>query len=813
MTLRVSLHWLREFVPIQASAAEIADRLTRCSLEVEEIEELGRALDGVVVARLQSMQPHPNADRLTLCAVEDGAGTRSIVCGAKNMQAGDYVALALPNTTLPNGAEIKKSKVRGEVSEGMLCSESELGLATESSGILLLDAECAREVGLGAPVARLLGRDDTLFHIDVLPDRGDCASTLGIAREIAALFRLPLTPKSVELQESGSPTENSVCVEVQDAERCPRYMARLIRGLRVSASPEWLVRRLESVGLRSINNVVDVTNYVLWELGQPLHAFDAATIPQGKIVVRRARSGEKIALLDGGEPRALTTEDLVIADREQPIALAGIMGGAATAVSSSTTDVILEAAYFCDPTIRLSARRHAIHSDSSYRFERGVDLEGVARALDRAAALIVELAGGSIAPGAIDLRNFEYGRFAPVSLRVARVKTLLGIDLEECEIRRRLTSLGIEVSGAAPILSAKSPTWRHDLVREEDLLEEILRLDGYDVLPEALPRVQVVHRTPSPARKQEQALREVLRAHGFSEAVNLAFVSDEDLHAVRLADRPERARAVALRNPIGAELALLRPTLLPALLHAASWNLRHGVTKLCQFEIGRIFLDRTDEALPEERRQLLALRVPHAAKSFWNRPEAQVPFFEIKSLLLAAGATLRHTLRIEAAEGEQVSPYLHPGIVGKILCGSNATSVGEIGVLHPEVARHWELSPETVLFVLELDPLLQAAPQAIRYEPAPKYPGVSRDLAMLVALDVAAAQIEERIWKASGGRLVGLELFDRYIGKGVPAGKQSLAYRIFLQAKDKTLTDQEVTRIVEKVKTVLSQELGAEHRE
>lgn len=810
--MRVSLHWLREFVPIQASVAQIADRLTRCSLEVEEVEELGRALDGVVVARIKAQQPHPNADRLTLCTVEDGVGERSIVCGAKNMQAGDYVALALPNTTLPNGMEIKKSKVRGEVSEGMLCSESELGLASESSGIIVFDRERACEAGLGIPAAKLLGRDDVIFHIDVLPDRGDCASTLGIAREIAALFGLELTPKRVELREAGAPLQGAVRVTVQEAQRCPRYMARAIRGLRVAPSPEWLVRRLEAVGLRSINNVVDATNYVLWELGQPLHAFDAATIPNGELVVRCARNGEKIALLDGGEPRALTADDLVIADREQPIALAGIMGGAATAVSASTTDVILEAAYFTDHTVRLSARRHALHSDSSYRFERGVDFEGVARALDRAAALIVELAGGAVAPGVIDLRNDAYQGFAPVTLRVARVKGLLGIELDESEIRRRLTSLGIQVRGAAPELICQPPAWRHDLVREEDLLEEILRLDGYDALPETLPRVQVLHRALSPARKQEQALRELLRAQGFSEAVNLAFVSDEDLHAVRLADRPECARAVALKNPIGAELALLRPTLLPALLRAASWNLRHGVTGLCQFEIARIFLDQPGAALPEERRQLLALRVPEAAQSFWKRPAAHASFFELKNSLLAAGATLRHALQVVATAPEQTSPYLHPGIAGQVVCGANATPVGEIGVLHPDVARHWELAPETSLFVLELDRLLELTPQAVRYEPAPKYPGVSRDLAMLVALDVSAAQIEERICKVAGGRLVGLELFDRYTGQGVPEGKQSLAYRIFLQAKDKTLTDQEVTRIVEKVRAVLSQELGAEHR-
>ncbi len=810
--MRVSLHWLREFVALQAPVEEIAERLTRCSLEVEEIEDLGRALDGVVVARIKDQKPHPNADRLALCTVEDGSGERSIVCGAKNMQAGDYVALALPNTTLPNGAEIKKSKVRGEVSEGMLCSESELGLAAESQGILIFDAEHARKAGLGAPAARLLGKDDAILHVDVLPDRGDCASTLGIARELAALFHCGLTLKRVALREAGAPTQTAVRVDVQDAERCPRYMARLIRGVRICASPDWLVHRLESVGLRSINNVVDVTTYVLWELGQPLHAFDAATIAKGEIVVRRARDGEKIALLDGGEPRALSTEDLVIADREQPIALAGIMGGSATAVSATTTDVILEAAYFTDDTIRLSARRHALHSDSSYRFERGVDFEGVARALDRAAALIVELAGGEIAPGAVDVCSAAYKGFSPVQLRIARVKGLLGITLEPGEIRRRLTSLGIHVSGEDDVFLCQPPSWRHDLVREEDFLEEILRLDGYDALPEALPRIQVVHRTPSPARKQEQVLRALLHAQGYSEAVNLAFVSDEDLRAVRLADRPERERAVALKNPIGAELALLRPTLLPSLLRGANWNLRHGVFDLRQFEIARIFLDAAGSGLPEERRQLLALSVPDCAKTYWKRSDPQASFFELKHLLLSAGDALRCPLRVVAADASRASPYLHPGSAGLVVCGTNATPLGEIGILHPEVSRQWELPSETALFVLELDRLLEIAPQAIHYEPASKHPGVSRDLAMLVDLDVTAAQIEERIRKAAGSRLSGLELFDRYVGKGVPDGKQSLAYRIFLQAKDKTLTDQEVTRTVDKIRAMLSQELGADHR-
>jgi len=810
--MRVPWEWLRELVPVPDGPEALAERLSLCALEVESIE---RPLAGVVVARIAALRPHPNADRLTLCSVEDGGDApRSVVCGAKNMQAGDYVALATPGTGLPGGLEIKKSKIRGEKSEGMLCAADELGLGDDHAGILILDPEVAQGA-LGAPAAGVLGLGSAVLEVELLPDRGDCASVFGIAREVASLYELEAEPPDTRVAEAGPAIAEGVQVEVRDAERCPRYMARRVRGLAVGPSPAWLARRLLSVGARPINNVVDVTNLVLHELGQPLHAFDAATLPGGRIVVRRAAAGERLALLDEQEVE-LGEDDLVIADATRPVALAGVMGGADTAVGEGTTDVILEAACFEPGTVRRTGRRYGLRTDSSYRFERGVDPEGVARALDRAAALLAALAGGTVDTGAVDVATVPERK--PVALRPGRVASFLGLDLAPDEVRRRLERVGVCIGIEGESWACHAPSWRRDLREEADLLEEVVRLGGYAALPETLPAGPPVLPAASSVRATLEGAREALRAEGYSECVNVAFQPAADCDRLRLGSADaRRAEAVPLANPLGEELAQLRSTLWPGLLRGAERNLRHGVDGLRQFEIGRSFTGRPARGLPDERRQLAAVAVPAAAPGFWRAPEgveaAEAFFFDVKHAVLAAcvgAGAARTALAVVAPEPDASEPFLHPGATGNVRAGDSR--VGKMGRIHPEVAAAFELPPGTVLFELDLDALEGLAEAAPVYRTAPKFPSVQRDLALLVPEDVSAGGVEAEIRRAAGPRLEGVTLFDRYVGRGIPAGQKSMAFRLTLRAADRTLQEKEINKITDKVVAALSRSLGAERR-
>ncbi|HKJ23181.1 MAG TPA: phenylalanine--tRNA ligase subunit beta [Myxococcota bacterium] len=802
--MRVPYEWLRELVAVPDGPEALAERLSLCALEVEEIE---RPLAGVVVARLVETRPHPNADRLTLCTVDDGGeAPRSVVCGAKNMKAGDRVALATPGTELPGGLVIQKSKIRGEKSEGMLCAPDELGLGERHDGILIL----AGDAPVGEPAAGVLGLGSAVLEVALLPDRGDCASLFGLAREVASLYGLEAAPPDCRVAEKGGPVGEGVSVEVRDAARCPRYMARRVRGVAVGPSPEWLARRLLSVGARPINNVVDVTNLILHELGQPLHAFDAARIPGGRIVVRRATPGEPLTLLDG-QAIELGEDDLVIADEARPIALAGVMGGADSAVSDATTDVILEAACFEPGTVRRTGRRHGLRSDSSYRFERGVDPDGVARALDRAAALLAEVAGGAVDAGAVD--HWKRQERPPIAFRPARVASFLGLDLDAAEVRRRLERVSLRVEGEGDTWSCHAPSWRWDLSEEADLLEEVVRLGGYAALPESLPAGAAAPPAPSPVRDTLERVREALRAEGYSECVNVAFQPAADLARLRLGeDDPRRSEAVPVANPIGEELALLRSTLWPGLLRGAQHNLRHGVDGLAHFEIARSFHGRLAKGLPNERRLVAAIAVPGASPGFWRAGEGadadEAHFFDAKHALLAAArAAGAADVRLEPGD---TGGHLHPGASGRAVAGK--TLVGELGRLHPEVAAAFELPLGTVVFELDLDSLRGLGRPAPRYRPAPKFPSVQRDLALLVPEDVSAEGVEAEIRRAAGPRLEGVALFDRYVGKGIPEGRKSMAFRLTLRAADRTLQEKEITRITDKVVAALSRSLGAERR-
>jgi len=804
--VRVPYTWLLEFIELTAPLEEVAERLSLCALEVDSIERPAAALDGVIVGRLLEVEKHPNADKLTVCQVDLGTDTpQTIVCGARNHREGDYVAVATPNTKLPNGLTIKRSKIRDVVSDGMLCSLSELGFEGEYDGILILQGEPV----LGSPVARALGLEEAILEIDILPDRGDCASVLGIAREFGALYALEVRSPNCEVQEEGPAANGEVTVRNLAPERCHDYLARLVRGVKVGPSPDWLIRRLESLGLRSINNVVDVTNFVLMELGQPLHAFDAATLPGKEIVVRLAHEGETIALLDDQEVK-LSPDDLVIADRQRAVALAGVMGGAATAVSDTTTDVILEAARFEPRGIRRTVRRHGLRSDSSYRFERGVDPDGVRRAIDRAARLLNEVAGGKVAPGVIEARGDRASQSTVCVLHAKRVERILGMSYSEDEITQCLERVGVRVAREEDGLHCQPPSWRLDLSEECDYIEEIVRLDGYAPVPETMPLCALRTAQLPQVLRQRAVIREALRERGYREAVNLAFVSEKELIQLRFDERDaERAAVVALANPLGEEMAYMRTSLLPALLRGAARNVRRGVRGLRQFELAKVFFAKGKGTLPDERHRLAAVIIPTPVPKFWKISGEDAGFFQAKQDLLASLAAQRRSASV-LPRTDGIAPYYHPAAVGSVQVGERG--VGVIGRLHPEVAHSYDLPEDTVVFELDLDAVSDCDEEIRSYREAPRYQAVVRDLALLVDQDVSAARVAREIRAAASKQLEDLELFDQYVGEGIPTGRKSLAFRLTLRSRERTLEDKDVTKTIDRVLARLERELRAEQR-
>ncbi len=800
--MRVSLAWLRDFVAIDRRPRELADALIDLGLEVSAVQEAGAGLERVVVGELLELAPHPNADRLTLCEVSTGDARYRIVCGAKNMKPGDRVALALPGAVLPGGMEIRKSKIRGEPSEGMMCSEKELGFAEEAAGILILPPDTP----VGKPLAEALGRDDTIFDIELTPNRADCLSHLGVAREVAAATGAPLRAPAAEVPESGEPAAKSTSVTIEDPARCPRYTARLIRGVKIGPSPAWLTARLEKVGVRPINNVVDVTNYVLFELGQPLHAFDFGTLDGRRIVVRCAREEEKLTTLDGVE-RTLSSDDLAICDASSPIALAGVMGGQPTEVTARTVDILLESAYFEPSGIRRTSRLHGLRTEASHRFERGADPGIVACAADRAAALIAQVSGGAVAPGAIDVYPALVARPA-IRLDPARANAILGIDLPAATMVDLLGRVGIEAVATGGAITATPPSWRPDLTIDVDLIEEIARLHGYDRIPVTLPTARLQPPEVPPDRQLQGTARQALTALGYHEAITYRFISPGWGDRLRLAAEDPRRRFVQLRNPPREEQAAMRTSLVPGLVETGLQNFRRGQVDLRLFEVGKVFF-RSSAELPEERLVVGALLSGAGEPGLWGKGRP-AEFHDAKG---AVEALLERT-GIEGARfvAEGTSPFLHPGASARALWEKGV--LGEVGKLHPELTAALEL-PENV-YVLELDgaEMLRAAGGRARvFSPLPRFPGASRDLAVVLDAGIEAGRLVEEIRGIADAGLQAtlrdIAIFDVYRGEGIEEGKKSVGLRLFYQAEDRTLTDAEVSAFQETILSRLSGTFGA----
>lgn len=804
--MKVTLNWLKEYVEIDLAPEELSHRLTMAGLEVDAMEKLGEGLDSVIVARLADVRVHPDADRLTLCTVETGTVTLQVVCGATNHKAGDLVAFAQVGTELPGGLKIRKSKIRGEDSNGMLCSLSELGLAASSEGIMILP----HGLELGQSAFAALGLKDVRFELGLTPNRPDCLSVVGVAREIAGMTGAALKLPVPRLDELGEPAAGKTSVTILDAELCPRYAARLIEGVKIGPSPAWLVRRLEAIGLRSINNVVDVTNFVMMELGHPLHAFDFRYLRDRRIVVRRAHDGDRFTTLDG-QVRTLMASDLVICDGEGPVALAGIMGGENSEVRPDTVDILLESAFFNPGAIRRTSKRLGLHTESSHRFERGADIDMVPLALDRAAAMIVELAGGWIAQGMVD----AYPHLLPkrqLSLSAQRASQLLGVEVDSGEIQRVLSGIGLTsdfiLDRRDGALLVDIPHFRPDIEREIDLIEEVARLIGYDRIPVTMPTSTLASQPLPRHLHLEKLLRDCISGLGFCEVINYSFVAAASVDRLGFAADDPRRQNVEILNPLTEEQAVMRTTLVPGLLETAARNIAYRTNDLALFELRPVFVPVSGEDLPREELRLTALLSGRREPEGWAQQTVGCDFFDIKGVVEELLGHLNiGSLRWPSEHGEG---FYHPGKSCAVDAGEKR--LGTLGEIHPEVLRTFDIPQPVFLLDLDAEAIFAAAGSHPGFRPLSRYPDVERDSALLIDEEITAQQVLDALQQVRLKDLESIVLFDVYRGSSLPQGKKSLAIRARYRALDRTLTDELVQNLHGKLVAALHKSLGAELR-
>ena len=814
--MKVTLNWLKQYVDFNWSPEELTERLTMLGLEVEGVQKISGAFDGIVVAQVITRDKHPGADKLSICRVNDGNGERQIVCGAQNFQAGDKVPLILPGASLPmkpgdkEPFTIKVGKIRGVESHGMLCSHEELqldpasiGLKTED-GLLILPADAT----VGKPFGEFLGRSgsDVVYDLEVTPNRPDLNSVIGIAREIAAVTGNALRIPEIKIQSTGEKVESLVAVRIEDAEICPRYTARVIKGVKIGASPDWLKSTLEKVGIRSISNVVDVTNYVMLETGQPLHAFDYHLISKnadGKptIVVRRATEKEKFKTLDNQE-RTLTNEMLLIADEQKGIALAGVMGGANTEINNDTKDVLIESAYFSPVNIRRTSKLLGLRSESSYRFERGADVGICDWASQRAAQLILETAGGQLAEGVVDVHP-KAKEQKEITLHFAKSKDLLGIGISHSDQISFLTKLGLELKTQSPGEATFSiPSWRVDLKREVDLIEEVGRLYGIDKIPSTPPRGALGTNAFDSVYDQIGEARRILTGLGLNEAQGQTLISKAEVRGT------SENEIAALANPLSSDMDVLRPSLLPGLIHSLRHNLARKNNEVALFEIGRVFIN-ADGQTKENRNVAIAI-TGQRALNFWSGDERDAKFdaYDLKGLVeeFIEQFGLRGVMFGKRAESTAL--FLESAAVtlgGKL-------PLGELGQLLPTLAKKFDLRDAVFLAEFNLDWLLSKRNASKSFKALPQFPSSRRDVAMLVPETVTHEAVLQSVKQAKAANLETMELFDVFRGKGVPEGQKSLAYAFTYRATDKTLTDADVNSAHEKVLETLKAQLKVELR-
>jgi phenylalanyl-tRNA synthetase beta chain len=807
--LRVSYKWLQEYVEVDISPYELAEALTLAGLAVESIEEPGKDIQKVYTGKILKIENHPNADKLVICQVTVGGEENlQIVTGAPNVREGQVVPVAVVGAKLAGGLAIKKAKLRGVESRGMLCSGQELGLdpdtmpADQAHGIMILPPDTP----VGLDVKPLTGLDDVILGLELTPNRGDCMSMIGVAREVAAILKKPLKVPPVNLNEAAPAPEDRVQVDIEEPDLCRRYVARLLKNVRVGPSPAWMQQRLRAAGVRPISNVVDVTNYVMMELGQPLHAFDYHKLRDGHIIVRRAARDEKIVSLDKAE-RRLSSDMLVIADPDGPVAVAGVMGGLYSEVTGDTTAVLLESAYFKPVSVRRTSRDLGLRSESSSRFEKGIDITGCRQAADRAAALLVEMG----AADAVDIVVDNYPEPAAektILLRPERVNHLLDLQLTGTEISALLARLHFKVQDDEKGLMVTVPGHRPDVSIEVDLIEEVARLYGFNKVAGTLPVGAITRGARTYSQELALRVKNYFSRGGFSEVITYSFISPRVFDRLGMPAGSPYRNVVALHNPLSEEQSVMRTLLFPGLLEVLQRNSNRRVRDGAVFELGRVFYPREGEPLPEEV-TMLAAAVTGETPGGWNTRPAVMDFYFLKGIFeeLLERVGVKDVSYISAGD----VPGFHPGRTAVVRAGEQ--ELGVIGELHPDVQEAYDLDQRVTVLEINFDRLIQVSGAPRRYTPLPKFPGVDRDLAVVVRQDIPAAELIKSIERAGGSILREVRVFDVYRGQNIESGYQSVAFALKFQAGDRTLTDEEVNKKVEFVTGALKKEFGAELRQ
>jgi len=801
----ISEQWLRDWVRVDLDAQGIADCLTNAGLEVDGVEPVGGLIDSLVVGKVLEVEKHPDADRLNLTKVDIGSEVLDIVCGAANVRVDLMVAVATVGAKLPNGLKIKKAKVRGVPSVGMLCSASELGLEEESAGLIELGVDAE----IGQRVDEYLKLDDNLIDIDLTPNRGDCLSVQGIARELRVLASGEYSPLNVSSVDAR--VQDSIEVDLHDGDNCPRYLGRVVKGINAGAlTPLWMQERLRRSGVRPISPVVDITNYVMIELGQPMHAFDLAKLDQ-KIIVRQSKVGEKLTLLDDSQAE-LDGDTLVIADASGPIAIAGVMGGADSAIGDDTQDIVLEAAHFTRSSASGKARRYGLHTESSHRFERGVDPQLPPVAIERATELVLEICGGQAGP-VVEQKSDQGLQAKPaVSIRLDRLKSLLGMQLDADEVGGILGRIADSVDGDEQTWSVSPPSYRFDIEREADLVEEVARVKGYDNIPTAMPRIAPRSVTASEASVGIRQVRNAFVARDYREAITYSFI-DRDLQALFSDEGP-----VELANPLADNMAVMRTSLLPGLLSALQFNANRQHSRIRLFETGATY-HKAEQGFNEQQKLagvICGLRAP----AQWGVESAQkVDFFDLKADLAAVLALTGQENAITFKEFEHIA--MHPGQVAEVIkhsvsqsgkqngAGDEQQSLGFIGRLHPSLEKHFGVS-DVFAFELNLDMALLAELPA--FKSVSKFPSVKRDLSVLVKDEIPVSALLESVNNSVGRALVKVEMFDLYKGKGVADDQKSVSLSLVLQNTEATMTDEESEKLMGVALAKLEADHGAKLR-
>ncbi|NOU91818.1 phenylalanine--tRNA ligase subunit beta [Paenibacillus sp. LMG 31456] len=815
--MKVSYQWLSQYVDVSGyTAAELAEKLTRSGIEVDFVEDRNKGVEGVYVGYVKTREKHPDADKLSVCTVDVGqAEDLQIVCGAKNVDAGQKVPVAIIGAMLPDGFKIKRAKLRGVESQGMICSAKELGLNDKllpkeiQEGILVLP----EDTKVGDPVLDVLAINDHVMDLDLTPNRSDCLSMLGAAYEIGAILgRAVKLPDSEQvLADSGSTVQaaSRISVEITAKEHCSHYAARLIEGVSIGTSPLWMQNRLMAAGIRPINNIVDITNYVMLEYGQPLHAFDADKLANGHIDVRMAQQGEKLVTLDGVE-RTLESHMLLITDGTKPVAIAGVMGGENSEVTGSTTRILLESAKFDGGTVRKTSRQLGLRSEASLRFEKEVNPEAVLPALNRAASLISEYAGGQVAAGIVEASTKKH-QPVRIDLSVGRINDYLGTDLTAEQVKSIFDRLGFTVDSDGKLFTVHVPSRRGDITRTVDLIEEVARLYGYDNIPTTL----MTGVTTPGALNKEQTIRRLARnlltGSGLHEAITYSFT-----HPQQIIDFPgayKEAKPVALAMPMSEDRSTLRTSLIPHLLDAASYNRNRNTNDIALFEIGKVFV--TDEAslsrLPDERLMLALLLTGKRQETHWAGKSSDVDFYDLKG----AFESLVSYLGLSEAIGYTVAQPdgFHPGRTAHItLTTAEGTKViGTLGQLHPTLQQQKDLA-DTYVLEVEFTALAEHADEQITYKQLPRFPSIGRDIAVVVNREVQVGDLTAKVREVAADLLESIQVFDIYTGDRLGADKKSVALSLVYRTAERTLTDDEVSELHGKVVDALEQSFGAELR-